>query len=280
MSNELTIKNWGKIAGLTHHELLQQVEVGFSELIELVAGALEKDPQELMDGLVDVDWMFSLTKSLADDPTVNATVGSMSLDNHFAELVQLIRKNYPGLVETYFLDFKQAVLESNFSKFCKSEADAIASVEKYKAIGVTTYYRCVQGTFVIRSKESQTDINGVNYGKDKILKGIDYFKPKLVVIYPINELNKELYATPQLTLVDIEQVIDTVDWYVVEDTTTTVCFIKTYTGFILTGTNSCLNKAKWDRGLGKDQSYEMALDKLWELEGYYHSKKAYLEQNK
>lgn len=178
-----TIPQWGQTAGLTTLDLLSQVEVAFSEAVELAIGLMERDPQEIMDGLVDIDWMVNITESLSLDPMVGMYVGQFNLRPHLEQLIEKVQIHYPGLVEMYFEDFKQAVLESNFSKFCTTEEDAQASVAKYLEIGVTTFYVFVDGLYVIRSSADQTGTDGVVYGYNKILKGVDYVKPKKVVDY-------------------------------------------------------------------------------------------------
>ena len=74
----------------------------------------------------------------------------------------------------------KAVNDSNYSKFCTNEEDAIASViaykddERYRDV----FYEQVGDYFVIKGWKSEQNVNA---DMPKILKGIHYFEPKLEV---------------------------------------------------------------------------------------------------
>lgn len=68
-----------------------------------------------------------------------------------------------------FPDILQEVCDSNMSKFCNTIEEASQSVEKYKDEGVHVYYEYIDTykKYVIKRMDG------------KILKGINFFKPKL-----------------------------------------------------------------------------------------------------
>lgn len=63
--------------------------------------------------------------------------------------------------------------------------------------------------------------------------------------------------------------VKSVSYEHLKGTTTTVCHLTTYNGHVITATSGCLEVADFDFELGKKIAYENAIDKLWELEGYY-----------
>lgn len=67
----------------------------------------------------------------------------------------------------------KAVNESNMSKFCDTESDAIKSVEQYEGDSryVNVHYRLVNGRYVIYGQK----LGGDGW---KILKGIHYHEPQ------------------------------------------------------------------------------------------------------
>lgn len=79
--------------------------------------------------------------------------------------------------ETSLAVFEE-VVRSNFSKFCKTEVEAQATVAHYaQRLGVKVSYRKVADFFVIRSDEDQTGSDGKAYRKNKILKSIYFSEP-------------------------------------------------------------------------------------------------------
>ncbi len=81
--------------------------------------------------------------------------------------------------------------------------------------------------------------------------------------------------TPQ----EINDLIYSVKYEVVDATTTTICIIMTKCGFTAIGTNSCLNMSDWIEQKGKEDSYAKAIDKIWEMEGYHRKRMAEHNRN-
>ncbi|MDG4812383.1 hypothetical protein P8629_05135 [Hydrogenovibrio sp. 3SP14C1] len=72
----------------------------------------------------------------------------------------------------------EEVVRSNFSKFCKNQAEAEATVKHYdERLGVNVVYDQINDFFVIRSNQDQTGTDGKQYRKDKILKSVHFSEP-------------------------------------------------------------------------------------------------------
>lgn len=79
----------------------------------------------------------------------------------------------------------------------------------------------------------------------------------------------------KLTIEDIESVIDNVEYLREDGSTYTLCRITLKNGCVVTGENSCISKENWSATLGRKHSYEKAIERVWELEGYLLRQKLY-----
>lgn len=71
-----------------------------------------------------------------------------------------------------------------------------------------------------------------------------------------------------VTMNSILERIDTTSYYVLPDSTITICRIKMKNGFTVLGESACVDPARFNVALGEKYSYEKAFNKIWELEGY------------
>lgn len=78
-----------------------------------------------------------------------------------------------------------------------------------------------------------------------------------------------------VTTTDMQQKIKKVEYYNIPSTTTTLCFLHLHCGFLITGKSACVDPAKYNVALGEKYSYEDAINKMWELEGYLLSNELY-----
>ncbi len=83
--------------------------------------------------------------------------------------------------------------------------------------------------------------------------------------------------TPQLTSADINNKVDRVEYFVLPDSTVTICHITLKNGFSVRGESACVSKANFNKALGEKYAYEKAFSKLWELEGYLLAEKLHQE---
>ena len=59
-----------------------------------------------------------------------------------------------------------------------------------------------------------------------------------------------------------------VAYFVLPDTTCTICNITMVNGFGVRGESACVDPRNFDQAIGREIAYENAFQKLWELEGY------------
>ena len=86
--------------------------------------------------------------------------------------------------------------------------------------------------------------------------------------------NKGLNA-PRLTPAHIDSVIKEIKYYVVPDTTTTICSLVLSNGFVVNGESAAASKENFDEEIGRKVAYENARDKIWTLEGYLLKQKLF-----
>ncbi|HMR18715.1 MAG TPA: nucleoside triphosphate pyrophosphohydrolase family protein [Sphingobacterium sp.] len=102
------------------------------ELKELEEAIKAKDLVEVADALCDIQYVLS------------GAILEFGLKDKFSTLFEEVQR-------------------SNMSKACKSEAEAIATQEHYRAKGVEAYYKEIDGKFLV-----------FRQGDDKTLKSINY----------------------------------------------------------------------------------------------------------
>ena len=90
--------------------------------------------------------------------------------------------------------------------------------------------------------------------------------------------NKGLNA-PRLTPAHIDSVIKEIKYYVVPDTTTTICSLILSNGFVVNGESAAASKENFDEEIGRKIAYENARDKIWMLEGYLLKQKLFEGRN-
>lgn len=71
-----------------------------------------------------------------------------------------------------------------------------------------------------------------------------------------------------VSLPDMMKKVIKTQYYVIPDTTTTICQLSMENGYVVVGTSACVDPLKFNQALGEKYSYENAIDKLWPLEGY------------
>ena len=86
--------------------------------------------------------------------------------------------------------------------------------------------------------------------------------------------NKGLNA-PRLTPAHIDSVIKEIKYYVVPDTTTTICSLVLSNGFVVNGESAAASKENFDEEIGRKVAYENAREQIWKLEGYLLKQKLF-----
>lgn len=102
------------------------------ELKELEEAIQEKDIVEIADALCDIQYVLS------------GAILEFGLKDKFNELFEEVQR-------------------SNMSKACKNEEDAIATQAHYKQKGVDSYYKQVDGKFLVFREEDHKTLKSINY---------------------------------------------------------------------------------------------------------------------
>lgn len=85
----------------------------------------------------------------------------------------------------------------------------------------------------------------------------------------MNEQQGEKVLAPRLTPTQIESVIKREEYHVFEGTTVTVCLLTLSNGAKVIGHNyGAIDIGQHNWAIGKDEAKKMAVEKVWELEGY------------
>ena len=73
---------------------------------------------------------------------------------------------------------------------------------------------------------------------------------------------------PKVSEEDIHSKIVGAQYWNPEGTTFTVCLLLLVNGTIVSGESACVSPENFDAEIGKQNSYQNAVDKIWALEGY------------
>lgn len=85
-------------------------------------------------------------------------------------------------------------------------------------------------------------------------------------------------APVAVSLDSIQRKIESVSYYLLPGTRTTVCHLHLKNGFVLIGSSHCLNPELFDEGIGRDEAFKDARSQLWTLEGYLFAEQRYQQQ--
>lgn len=94
----------------------------------------------------------------------------------------------------------------------------------------------------------------------------------------MNQPNEPVKRT-SVTTTDMQQKIRKVEYFVVPDTTTTLCFMHLHCGFLIIGKSAGVDPAKFNIALGEKYAYEGAINKMRELEAYLLANELYGDIN-
>jgi len=85
-----------------------------------------------------------------------------------------------------------------------------------------------------------------------------------------NDLEKAISAQPheKVTKEGIESRIIKTDYFVLPDSTVTICNITLDNGFSVRGESACVDKRNFNLDIGQNIAYREAFNKIWQLEGY------------
>lgn len=75
-------------------------------------------------------------------------------------------------------------------------------------------------------------------------------------------------ADNRVTHERIEQVISLTQFFVIPNTTVTICCLTLDNGYTVIGESACINPDNFNAELGRGIALENAKEKIWALEGY------------
>lgn len=84
-------------------------------------------------------------------------------------------------------------------------------------------------------------------------------------------------VAPRITLKELEERIDSVEYYNPTGTAFTLCMIRLDNGFIVTGESAPVCPANYDREVGMKLAYERAQGEVWKLLGFLLRERLYRE---
>ena len=79
----------------------------------------------------------------------------------------------------------------------------------------------------------------------------------------------------KVSLSDMMAKIKSTTYTVLPNGRTTICQVTLENGFTVEGSSACVDIANYNQALGEKFSFEKAIDKMWELEGYLLCEKIY-----
>lgn len=80
----------------------------------------------------------------------------------------------------------------------------------------------------------------------------------------------------KVTKEGIEARIKSVDYFVLPNSTTTICSITLENEYSVRGESACVDPRNFNMDIGRSIAYRNAFDKLWSLEGYLLAERRFL----
>ena len=164
---KLTFQDWARVAIIPGPDQLKTQLAVFDEEHQEYWDA--KDNLERMDAICDQEQVLACIRQ--SDPSFDLT--AQINDFMACEDDYLNNKGSASMLARY----RQAVIESNFSKFCDTEKKAMNSMIDYADIGIHSISIKRGNWFVIYCNETRA-IDGKVYPEGKILKGVDFKHPE------------------------------------------------------------------------------------------------------
>ena len=78
---------------------------------------------------------------------------------------------------------------------------------------------------------------------------------------------------PKVSQSDIDKKIVSVSYFILPESTITICNIKLANGFSVLGESACVDPRNFDKEIGQTLAYKNAFDKLWPLFGFLLAEK-------
>ena len=75
-------------------------------------------------------------------------------------------------------------------------------------------------------------------------------------------------TAPRLTPAHIDSTINKIHYHIVPGTTTTICSLVLFNGFVVNGESASASPENFNEKIGREIAYNNAREKIWQLEGY------------
>lgn len=89
------------------------------------------------------------------------------------------------------------------------------------------------------------------------------------------QIQEKNLKAPRLTPADIDAQIKYCEYWVVPNTTTTVCAMILQNNFVVTAMSAAASMANFDKAIGEQIAYQNAREQIWQLAGYMLKQKLY-----
>lgn len=76
----------------------------------------------------------------------------------------------------------------------------------------------------------------------------------------------------------IKERIKLVEYFVIPNSTVTICNITLENGFSVRGESACVDPANYNQAIGEKIAYDRAFNNIWQLEGYLLAEKLWKEK--
>lgn len=163
----MTVCKWAETAGLTSKDVPSQQVALQTEINEFNDATT---PVDRLDGVCDAMFVRDVIECIS--PTAK---DALDAQNKTALVINEALKEFTqDQITTGFIE----VVSSNFSKFCRTVSEAYQSCEWYANNGLQVYSSKVGDLYVIRAMGEQHWNNEI-VPNGKIMKGVNYFPPKL-----------------------------------------------------------------------------------------------------
>lgn len=144
MTDPKTLTSVAEFHKTFQHPILEQPAIPSAERCELRVSLIAEELKELEEAIADKD-LVEIADALCD---IQYVLSGAVLEFGFKDK---------------FNDLFEEVQRSNMSKACKNEQEAIATQEHYRSKGVESYYKEVDGLYLVFRQGDNKTLKSVNY---------------------------------------------------------------------------------------------------------------------
>lgn len=144
MTDPKTLTSVAEFHKTSQHPILEKPAIPSAERCALRVSLIAEELKELQEAIADND-LVEIADALCDIQYVlSGAVLEFGFKDKFNALFEEVQR-------------------SNMSKACKNEEEAIATQEHYRKKGVESYYKEVDGLFLVFRQEDNKTLKSINY---------------------------------------------------------------------------------------------------------------------